>query len=235
MKKLELASAVAFLTLALGASGAKAQMNSGFYVRGDVGGAFSTDTTFEDTNPTAPNSTFGTVKVTGNSGNSVLVDAGAGFRFSPLFRADLTLSYIPSLRFSGSDNAGFGTSNTADIKSLVGMVNGYLDLAALAGMPGSVIQPFLVGSAGLSRNELGTLKTMPTGNTISGSTRTEFAWGVGAGVGIPVARNVTIDVMYKYLDLGEVRSSSATSIGTRTPIKADLQLHTVTAGVRLGF
>src|SRR5216684_558021 len=52
-------------------------------------------------------------------------DAGAAFR------ADITASYLPSLHFSGGDNIGAGSANTARIHSWVGLVNAYFDFPVL--------------------------------------------------------------------------------------------------------
>jgi opacity protein-like surface antigen len=123
------------------------------------------------------------------------------------------------------------------------LVNGYVDLGGLAGLPLSSAQPYLVGSLGASRNQLDTVNFStpggPTFATINGRTTTELAWGVGAGIGIPLGRFVTFDLMYKYLDLGRAQSSDQLTVGgttfQTTAIAADLHVHTVTAGLRFGF
>src|SRR5260370_19651324 len=99
MKKL--LGAATLLTLAVGVSPAMAQVGSGVYFRVDAGGGFSTNTTFNDTNAVASNSTLGGVTYHGDAGTSVLGSAGLGIRLSPVFRIDLTASYLPWFRFSG--------------------------------------------------------------------------------------------------------------------------------------
>jgi len=242
MKKL--LSAATLLTLAVGVSPAMAQVGSGIYIRVDAGGAFSTNTTFTDTDPRAPNTTLGGLSQTGDAGTSGLLSAGIGVRLSPAFRLDLTGSYLPWLRFKGHDCSCSGSTlnSTARIKPSVGMVNGYVDFAGLAGLPPSSAQPYLVASLGAARNQLDTF-TVSSGGvpilTINGKTKMDVAWGLGAGVGFPLGRFVTLDLMYKYLDLGEVRSSDQLSLGvltaTGTPITAQLHVHTLTAGLRVGF
>jgi outer membrane protein OmpA-like peptidoglycan-associated protein len=167
-----------------------------------------------------------------------------GYRFSPLFRSDVTLDYIPSLHVSGHNSLLTGVSNSADLSALVGLLNGYLDLDGLKpGMLGP-LQPYLTAGLGIARDDLGRTTYSATGLpsgalTQNGSTRTNFAWGVGAGVGYALTSNLTIDLAYKYLDLGEMRTGSVgtvfgASIAT-TPIKADLQVHTVMLGLRFAF
>jgi len=239
----KLLGAATLLALAVGASPTRAQVGSGVYFRVDAGAGFSANTAFADTDAFNPNASLGAVTYSGDAGTSALASAGIGVRLSPIFRIDLTGSYMPWLRFSGQDNFGGTTVANAKIKPRVGLVNGYVDLGGLAGLPLSSAQPYLVGSLGASRNQLDTINFStpggPTFATINGRTTTEFAWGVGAGIGIPLGRFVTFDVMYKYLDLGRVESSNLFTAGgtttQMTAIAADLHVHTVTAGLRFGF
>jgi opacity protein-like surface antigen len=94
-------AAALLATFAAGA--ATAQMPpAGFYVRGDVGGAFGQDVTFSDTDPSAPNHDLGKATLPAHVNDSVMFGGGVGYRFSPLWRADLTVDDIPSLRGGGT-------------------------------------------------------------------------------------------------------------------------------------
>jgi OOP family OmpA-OmpF porin len=243
-RSLVLGLALVVLTASSGFAQQMFPLSSGLYVRGDLGGAFGADTTFKDTNPSSPNCSLCNTTEPSSTGNSVLFGAGVGYRFTPLFRTDVTLDYIPSLKVSGHNSALTGVTNSADLDSLVGLLNGYLDLDGLKpGMFGP-LQPFLTAGVGVARNDLGRttygLAGLASGTlTQNGSTHTSFAWGVGAGAGYPLTPNLTIDLTYKYLDLGEMRSGSSGSfVGAAfpaTPIKADLQVHTVILGLRFAF
>src|SRR5262249_37775060 len=149
---------------------------------------------------------------------------------------------IPSLQFSGTDNLGIGTKNTADIDSLVGMVNGYLDLAGLFPNAFGRFQPHIGGGVGVARNHIGTFTTSggAISPTLPGADHTDFAWNAGAGIGYPLTDNVIIEVAYRYYDLGEFRTGSGVTGGgvpgiPVDPVRADLQVHTVMVGVRFGF
>jgi opacity protein-like surface antigen len=241
MKKL--LGAAALLTLAVGTSPAMAQLGSGVYIRVDAGGGLTMNMTLKDTDPFASGgSTLGGVTYSGDAGNSAIGSAGLGIRLSPIFRIDLTASYMPGFRFNGGDNVGTGTLAKAKIKPLVGLVNGYVDFGGLAGLPASSAQPYLVASLGAARNQLDNVNFTAGGATfltVNGKTNTELAWGVGAGIGFPLGRFVTFDVMYKYLDLGQVQSSNLVTFAGMTvqgtQIAADLHVHTFTAGFRFGF
>jgi len=249
-KSVGIFAAVAAAAIAFYAMPSAAQQMSGFYVRGDLGGAFGQDTTFKDTNPSASNAVLGNFTVPSSTGNSVIFGGGVGYHFSPIIRADVTLDYLPSLRASGHITPLPVTAPIAgNVDSLVALVNGYVDVNGLMPNTFGLFQPYLTAGIGFSRNSLGAtsggLTVGGVGVTygVSGNTNTDLAWAVGAGVGYPVTQNLTVDFGYKYLSLGEMRTgttatASAAGIiasGTVTQAKADLYVHTITLGVRYGF
>jgi opacity protein-like surface antigen len=208
----------------------------GLYLRLDGGGAFSANTDFKDTNFATPTLGVGN-RLTGDSGSSVLGDVGIGARFLPFFRADVTASYMPSLRFNGGDNLGTGSVNTAKIRSGVVLVNAYFDFPVLTVF--GPLQPYFDVGIGAARNKIGTMTSTFIGGSLAGHTETDVAGSLGVGVGIPLGNNILLDLAYKFIDLGEVRTGpvvSATFPGTGpSPIKADLAVHTLTAGLRFVF
>jgi opacity protein-like surface antigen len=240
MQKLLCTAAAAAMLLV----GGEASAQTGFYIRGDVGGAFSQDATLKDVDSASANAFFGPGgESTGDVGNSVIFGAGVGYRFTPILRTDVTLSYLPSLKFKGTDNLVGGTEEF-DVHSLNGMLNGYLDIAGFAPRMFGRFQPYIVGSVGFARNETDAVSTTVAGVTLNspGDTHTDFAWGAGAGLGYAITPNIVLDVGYKYLDLGELRTGTGAvtfggaSTGLSTDAaKADLKVHTVTLGVRFGF
>jgi opacity protein-like surface antigen len=229
---------IAMLVVALSAQQASAQL----YVRGDLGGAFSTNTDVTDVNSSASNALLGPgVRISGDSGNSVIFGAGVGGRITPLFRADATLSYMPSFQFRGTDNLGLASTETADIDSFVGLVNGYVDFNGLAPNMFGGFQPYVDAGIGFAVNHVGTTHASLFGATatLSDETHTSFAWGAGAGVAYAIQPNILLDLAYKYLDLGEVRTGTTLNVAGVTAqvgaAKAGLQAHTVTLGVRVSF
>lgn len=211
---------------------ANAQQLSGFYVRGDVGGAFGNDTTFSD--PGVFNGS-----TSGNIGSSVIFGGGIGYRFSPLFRSDVTLDYIPSFRASG--RSSIGSTSSANIDSLVGMVNGYFDLNGAFPNTFGAFQPYLDAGFGFSSNSMGSTTLNAPGGpfNFSSNTNTDFAWALGAGVAYPLSQNLLIDVAYRYIDLGQAQTGTRlTGPGgsiTVSPAKGSLSTNIVTAGLRYQF
>jgi opacity protein-like surface antigen len=208
----------------------------GIYLRADAGGAFSADTRWRDENFSSPALGEG-ARLTGDSGNSAIYDVGIGGRISPLVRIDVTASYLPSLRFNGGDNLGTGSVNTARIHSWVGLVNAYFDFPVLTIF--GPLEPYVDIGLGAANNRVSPMTSTFIGGSFGGHTETSVAGSVGVGLGIPLARNVMLDLAYKFIDLGEMRTGAVTSAtfpGTGTsPIKADLAVHTVTLGARIGF
>jgi opacity protein-like surface antigen len=123
------------------------------------------------------------------------------------------------------------------------MANGYFDLAGWQPAAFGPFQPYLTAGIGVARNDLGTFSGTSAGFAVSenGSTTTNFAWGAGAGVGYSVTPNLTLDIGYKYFDLGEFRTGTAVTVGGAPlpPVTAskstDLDVHTIMVGLRFGF
>jgi len=218
---------------------------SGLYLRGDVGGAFGNDTTFKDTSPGSASCLLCTGTVHSSTRDSVIFGGGIGYRFAPMFRADLTLDYIPSFKVSGTATGGPvpGTTYSADLSSLVGMANGYIDLNGFLPHIFGPLQPYIDGGVGFAHNDLQTSTGRIVGVfpfTQSGAARTNFAWGAGAGLAYAFTPNLAVDMAYKYLDLGRIQSGTSVSfLGVATPVTAiksdNLTVHTVTVGLRFTF
>lgn len=201
------------------------------YVRGDAGGAFSAGTDLRSTAPYASDSLLGPgARLYGNTGNSGIFDVGVGARLLPWARWDATLSYLPAMKLTGS-------GNSAHLNSWVGMVNGYLDLAGLYPYAFGPLQPYLDAGIGAASNTIDTMSSssLAGGTAIGGGTTTSLAVGIGAGVAYPVAPNVTLDLAYRYLTLGEVRTGDSDTAGAIAPLKARLDENTVTLGLRYSF
>jgi len=212
----------------------------GAYIRADGGYGFTTNTDFKDVNFAA---TLGDdVRLKGDSGSSPFYQAGVGFRFSRWFRADVTASYLPTLKFSGTDNIGFGSVNNGQLHSGAALVNAYFDLPPMLTIFGPFVQPYFNVGVGAARNHMGSFfSTFPgIAGTIGPHTQTSAAVAFGLGTAISLGRNSAIDIAYRFMDLGEVRTGSAvtSASGVTTgisPIKAELFANVLTLGFRFGF
>ncbi len=96
------------------------------------------------------------------------------------------------------------------------MANGYYDIP----MKDSVVSPYVMGGLGVADASI-------SGGNMSGSlSSTEFAWQVGAGVGIKATNNATVDLGYRYL---------SPSDGSFGGTKVSLASSNILAGIRYSF
>lgn len=225
--------------LLLAATAAHAQ-TSRFYLRGDIGLALGTPSVETDTDPGSAIASLGPTTINSNFGTGVMFDAGVGFQAFSFLRLEGTIGYVPSLAFKGNFGNNPATSTQSTVSALVGLATANVDIAAFTGrLPGGV-QPFVLGGLGFATVTNGQEDDYANGvafnGSISGATQTNFAWTVGGGVGIPVADRLTLDVTYRWLNLGERRTGSALLFnGTSTPTtpdRADLRVHTIMLGLR---
>ena len=237
----------------------------GVYARLGLGATFSRDTKFADENCTSTNppALFGcnsgpdgrSIGARGDFGSSMLIDAGLGYDLG-LLRLEATLGWRPGFAFSGQANflnvPLDSQPVSGDVDSKTAMVGAYLDLASLAGKIDARFHPFLGAAMGIARNSVDSMQYLfPTISqdavtwTPSGSW-TGFTWAVTAGISISLPQNLTLDIGYRYQDLGTVRTDTGTATIVRptlsqpleltiAPTEASLRAHDVYASVRYAF
>lgn len=216
-----------------------------WYLRGDVGYAPYK----------RPEADFTAGTIAGNVaregfGDTGMVGVGIGYRFSPMFRADVTLDHRFDTRYKGlpSDDS-FATGSVFDkgrFQSSALMLNGYVDLLTYNGFT-----PYVGAGIGVARNILSnytrTVTTAATtdpdtGETIPGGTATarlaggddyDFAWALMAGVGYKLSNSFTVDLGYRYISLGDIKTRGYAS-GAGTDVES-IGAHEVRLGVRYAF
>ncbi len=225
-----------FLAALAASSAAQAQL----YYRVDTGYSKSTGADFKDKDLNlflicgdAACNTPGSLK---DFGSSIILSAGAGYRFNSNVRGDVTLGYRPTYKLDQSDASSPPTKFKADVKSLSLMANGYYDF------PMTGWTPYLGAGLGFAQNKIGTVSFDDGAGfkgTVPGGTKSGFAWAVTAGAGIPLPNNLTLDVGYRFIDLGKVETAAGDVIvnGTVAPppypgATGKLRAHELTVGVR---
>jgi len=124
---------------------------------------------------------------------------------------------------------------TADIESWVGLFNTYIDLGTW-----HCVTPYVGGGVGFASIDVIGLKdvNVPVNGVAFAKdhTETNFAWALYAGLAYDVTPGVTIDLAYRYLDLGDAKSGirtaydlSATADGIEIN---DITSHDLMLGVR---
>ena len=142
---------------------------------------------------------------------------GAGYRFNNWFRADITGEYRAGATFSGLDLNTFsdggllanGADNYRAIKSeWLFMGNAYADLGTWW-----CITPFVGVGIGTARVQIAnfTDQGLTVGGTTPGpssayadtASRWNFAWAVHAGLAYQITPSMTMELAYRYLDMGD--------------------------------
>jgi opacity protein-like surface antigen len=183
----------------------------GWYLRGDIG--FSNQRVSRLNNALDVNATTSVQNLNFNTAG--IFGLGVGYRFNNWFRADITGEYRGNSQFFGTDAitfpGGFGTDTYHATKSeWVVLGNAYVDLGTWWCMT-----PFIgagVGGARVSINgftDQGIVTPVPGpgpalaslafGDNVS---RWNFAWALHAGVAYRVTPNFTVELAYRYLDMG---------------------------------
>ena len=206
--------AIAFVLLPLSVMAA----DSGYYARVDTGYSWTSD---------------------GVDG-SAIIGAGVGYQFTDHLRGDITLGERGWYSDSQSTAVtGFGTlSGKADIESTDAMVNAYYDIGHYNGFT-----PYVGGGIGLAYNHTESANLALNGvgiGSINSDNRTDVAWQLGAGTAYAFTPSVSLDVGYRYMDMGKAQTGdtfTAVNGATVGGVRATADLHgsELQAGLRFTF
>ncbi|WP_421694681.1 outer membrane protein [Aestuariivirga sp.] len=232
------------------------------YLRATLGLAWTGDTSFKDADCKAqdPFALFGcgtgengkSIGARGDFGTTTMLGAGAGLELTSWFRVEAALDLRPNLAFDGNANfvkAGrdqpvSSTVNQADL-----MAFAYVEPLAAMGVE-TRLRPYLGLGAGVSRNETSKMTyefpalAQPRYSVMPGGTHYDFAWAAEAGLGYAVSDRITLELAYRYSDLGQVETDDGTLFVQRAtstlliPIaatEASLTSQSVTVSARFGF
>jgi opacity protein-like surface antigen len=175
-----------------------------------------------------------------NLGNAAVIGAGLGYRFNANVRADVTLDHTFDARFKGvapvPSLATVSATDRGSFQSSTLMVNGYLDLRPVMGFTPYVGAGLGMAHNVLSRHVLTTYDAatgVETSERFAGGDNFNFAWALMAGVGYQLSSNFTLDLGYRYVSLGDVRTRSYGN-GTGVDVES-IGAHEVRLGVRYSF
>ena len=158
-------------------------------------------------------------------------EVGIGGSVAPALRLEALVEYRPSLTFSGRANflaPERRQSVLSDLSILSGMVAAYADLPAL-GLPRlGPFDPFLGAGIGAARIATGETRMMFPATTthVPGESRTDVAWMITAGVATALGESTTLEVAWRYSDLGTAETGTGGGRvvwrdGSREPILLD--------------
>lgn len=212
--------------------------NAQMYWRVDSGYSWSRDAGVVDKNFPLDQGICGNAACTvpgklNDAGDSFILGGGVGYRFDPSLRADFTISYRGGYKVSGADAGVPATSFGADINSWAYMLNGYFDIPV-----SGTWKPYVGGGLGYARNKTDNISLSVPGvsATAPGGTKSGMAWSLMAGVGYPLSKTMTLDIGYRFMDLGKIESNagplSPAAFGTYSGATGKLRAHEFTIGLR---
>jgi opacity protein-like surface antigen len=203
---------------------------SGWYLRGDVGlanpvGDFSLSV--------SPNPLVGLPGDAFNSfyhptiSSSGLFDVGVGYQVNSWLRFDVTAEHRGGGQFQALEQIGIPSLSTqyadwyrGSVSSNIVMANAYVDAGTWYG-----VTPFIGGGVGFAQNNLyGVTDTgfayvgtgpgqtpagSPTGGYFGNGVTNNFAWALMAGLDFNVTQNLKLELGYRYLDYGRVKTGTS--------------------------
>ena len=219
----------------------------GWYLRGEIG---MTNQSVKklDNSLAFPNQSNGL-----GFDSATLFGAGLGYQFNNWFRADVTGQYRGSSNFHGYDRFSFtGPANVGIAQSeqyggrkseWVAMANAYVDLGTWW-----CVTPFVGAGVGMARVTVANftdqnLQFVPGVGTNVGSayadsaSKWNFAWALHTGLAYKVNPNMTVELGYSYMNLGDGVTGSLTPYTGVVPGQyavtfKDITSHDLKLGVR---
>ena len=221
--------------LSLSGAAAPAQA-AGWYLRGGAGfeWGLAADFSDEDSAATNPPAYFGTgpgsdgrrIGAYGDFGRFPGLEAAVGRQLLPWLRAEFSITYRPDMQYRAQANfRGVPGEQpvSARADSLSGTANLFLDVAGLPGVRLGRFQPYLGGGLGIAHNWLGEMTYEFPGLAVHKVTvtpsgeKTDVAFLLTIGTGIVLTERVTLDVAYRYTDLGRVTTDPGTAYLNNVP------------------
>jgi opacity protein-like surface antigen len=183
---------------------------SGWYLRGDIGmtnqGVSKMHQVFED---------FTTEKFDYRSksfDSSPLFGIGLGYQYNNWLRFDITAEYRgrANLHATAVGNQGSVDNYQGSKSEYTGLVNAYVDLGTWAH-----VTPFVGAGLGLSYNRIHDFYDTCAALSCAGQivavadgtgSKLSFAWALHAGLAYQVTPSLTIELAYRYINLGDAQS-----------------------------
>ena len=191
----------------------------GWYLRGDIGFSNQSVQSIRNTNPALYANLLSLDEKTGFDTGGVF-GLGAGYQFNNWFRVDVTGQYRGNTNFHGLDltsfpnggATGFGSDvYNASKSEWVFLANAYVDLGTWW-----CVTPYIGAGVGTARvsianfTDSGVATLFPAGSGVGPSlvsaqtgSQWNFAWALHAGLAYKVSPNMTVELGYSYLNLGD--------------------------------
>lgn len=225
------------------------------YFRADIGYSWSQDPTVTwPVDNEAHNLANGTTFASGDKVTNVAMESGVlaeggvgcGWGGSRGVRLEAIMGFRGERKIDGEPNFYAGPVGTplpvnpsdplhTNLRSYTLMINAYKDFGNFAGFT-----PYLgadIGAAYHQLDETYFTENPNLLNRIKGDNDLSFAWSLMAGVGYQVSDRATLDMGYRYIDMGKISSQRSDNLGFVNPAVnyEDLTAHEVKVGLRYSF
>src|SRR5262249_42137468 len=221
-------AAVTVLSIAA-TSSALAQSAGTLYVRADLGMAGTTGANIHDANQPIVNP-LNLIHVPGIAGHvsdlwsSWLFGGGAGLYITSNIRVDVVYAYRDGFNLDEKDEGFPPNRFTADSTSYSVMATAYWDFPFVSGSTGFI--GLGLGWANVSMSNLSsdawTLIAAAkgvTGKAVAPGGRTDnFAWQITTGMAFPITNGMQLEIFYRYLDAGSIRTAAGNVVANGTVI-----------------
>lgn len=196
------------------------EVGGGWYLRGDVGVGLMELRKTVAVDVSSPPMPYEYATVQDHIGDQVFVGGGVGYQFNPWLRGDLTGEYrtYSDWKFIAEDKTGGASGGynltTGKFASVVGLANLYVDLGTWHG-----VTPFVGGGVGVVNHMFSSVTDQGLGLYTGGAAgqaggfgyaprkdQTNLAWALHAGLGYAVSPNLKLELGYRYLNMGDVKT-----------------------------
>ncbi len=204
----------------------------GLYVLGEVGASFSNNENF-GVPVNSPDWSRPQDDLSSRIGNSPLLGAGIGYRFNPLFSADLTYTQRYDFNYDRTFIAA-DRIRKFDLDDKAVLANVYLHANGIKNHDFGRFDPYIGAGAGIAWNHASDFSsTVISNGDIASKTGTAFytnesgfAWQLTAGTGFALSTHCMIDVGYRYLNMGKAQTGvkydpTATTTRALDPLSAN--------------
>jgi opacity protein-like surface antigen len=150
-------------------------------------------------------------------GRSNVLGISVGKYFSERFRGEIGISQRKGFKYHTTVPALPENYYKADVESFAIFLNGYVDAQPMTFLQNSVTT-YVGAGIGISRNKMNPLSIHSEEvllGTASSNTETEFAFKFALGALINLSDNVSVDLNYQYVDLGDIKSGTNLSWDAR--------------------
>lgn len=189
---------------------------SNAYVSGEAGYSSSFNAGFSVASP-GTGYVNPTRDISDSFGHSGVYGVALGYHFIPALRAEVAYNIRPNFEYNQtSADVSTDRQRFFDIQNQTAMINAYINVAELALVEKNkfgLFSPYVGGGIGSSWNSTGQLNavTVSTGlarpDPIAGAQKNSFSWQLMAGTLLKVKDNVSLELGYRYVNIGEIAVS----------------------------